>query len=176
MTAIAMTEKPQQGDAAPAVPFTPRQFRDAMGQFATGVVVISTELDGETHAMTANAFMSGSLEPPLVLVSVAKTARMHDRLQQAGSFGVSVLAKPQLLVSNHFAGRQSAEFQPEFTQILGVPVIHGAAVQLVAKLHHAYPCGDHTLYVGLVQDLQHGDGGGEPLLYHGGRYAALDRS
>ncbi|WP_229483162.1 flavin reductase family protein [Massilia horti] len=172
MTDIVMTESAARGASEP-VPFTSRQFRDAMGQFATGVVVISTELDGEIHAMTANAFMSGSLEPPLVLVSVAKTARMHDRLEKAGRFGISVLTKPQLQVSNHFSGRPSADFQPTFSRICDMPVIDGAAVQLAAKLHHAYACGDHTLYVGLVQELQR-PGEAEPLLYHAGRYAALE--
>jgi len=62
------------GDVTP--PVDARTFRNAMGQFATGVVVISSEVNGQAHAMTANAFMSGSLEPPLILVSVANTARM----------------------------------------------------------------------------------------------------
>src|SRR5690606_13912078 len=94
--------------------FTAREFRDDMGQFATGVVVVSTEVDGDAHAMTANAFMSGSLEPPLVLVSVACTARMHEKIRAAGQFGVSVLAQHQLQVSSYFAGRPVDGFAPEF--------------------------------------------------------------
>lgn len=181
MTALAMMETmPPVNVPAPVVEpstptFTSRQFRDAMGQFATGVVVITTEVDGETHAMTANAFMSGSLEPPLVIVSVACSAKMHERLQRAGRFGVSVLAKPQLSVSNHFAGKPSPDYAPTFLSLCDMPVIEGAAVQLAADLQHAYPCGDHTLFVGRVQELcLDGDCGG-PLLYHGGRYAALNQ-
>lgn len=155
---------------APA--FTAREFRDAMGQFATGVVVISTEVDGEPHAMTANAFMSGSLEPPLVLVSVACTARMHDKIRSARLFGVSVLAQHQLQVSSHFAGRPVDGFAPEFDRLRGLPVIRGAAVHVAASLEHAYPCGDHTLYVGRVLALQGEAQKPPPLLYHGGRYAA----
>lgn len=155
-----------------APPFSAREFRDAMGQFATGVVVISTEVDGDAHAMTANAFMSGSLEPPLVLVSVACTARMHDKIRSSRQFGVSVLAQDQLHVSSHFAGRAVHGFAPDFDRLHGLPVIRGAAVHVAARLEHAYPCGDHTLYVGRVLALRGQAEKPPPLLYHGGRYAA----
>lgn len=155
-----------------ASPFSPRDFRDAMGQFATGVVVISTEVQGEAHAMTANAFMSGSLEPPLVLVSVACTARMHEKIRQSGQFGVSVLAHDQQAVSSHFAGRPVEGFQPSFDCLVDLPVIRDAAVQVAASLEYAYPCGDHTLYVGRVLALRGRDEKPAPLLYHGGRYAS----
>jgi flavin reductase (DIM6/NTAB) family NADH-FMN oxidoreductase RutF len=152
--------------------FSAREFRDAMGQFATGVVVISTEVEGDAHAMTANAFMSGSLEPPLVLVSVACTARMHEKIRQARHFGVSVLAQHQHAVSSHFAGRPVEGFTPLFDRLHGLPVIQGAAVHVAAGLEHAYPCGDHTIYVGRVLALRGQAEKAPPLLYHGGRYAA----
>jgi flavin reductase (DIM6/NTAB) family NADH-FMN oxidoreductase RutF len=155
---------------APA--FTAREFRDAMGQFATGVVVISTEIDGDAHAMTANAFMSGSLEPPLVLVSVALTAKMHEKIRSARRFGVSVLAQDQLAASNHFAGRAAQGYAPDFELLQGLPVIRGAAVHVTAALEHAYPCGDHTLYVGRVLALRGQSERPPPLLFHAGRYAA----
>lgn len=161
-------------DASPtaASPFSAREFRDAMGQFATGVVVISTEFEGDAHAMTANAFMSGSLEPPLVLVSVACSARMHDKIKQSGQFGVSVLSQDQQPVSSHFAGRPVEGFEPAFDRLEALPVIRGASVQVSASLEHAYPCGDHTLYVGRVLALRGRDEKPAPLLYHGGRYAS----
>jgi flavin reductase (DIM6/NTAB) family NADH-FMN oxidoreductase RutF len=151
--------------------FSARDFRDAMGQFATGVVVISTEIDGDAHAMTANAFMSGSLEPPLVRVSVALTAKMHEKIRSARRFGVSVLAHDQLAASNHFAGRPAAGFAPDFDLLQGLPVIRGAAVHVAAALEHAYPCGDHTIYVGRVQALRGQSERPPPLLFHAGRYA-----
>ncbi|WP_322061836.1 flavin reductase family protein [Paraburkholderia sp. J63] len=153
--------------------FTPRQFRDAMGRFATGVVAVTTEVDGLPHAMTANAFMSGSLEPPLVLVSIACTAKMHERIRAAGVFGVSVLADCQQWCSNHFAGKPSPDRQPAFERIGGVPVVEGANVQLAAELRHAYACGDHTLFVGEVRSLVTAGEATAPLLFHGGRYATL---
>jgi flavin reductase (DIM6/NTAB) family NADH-FMN oxidoreductase RutF len=154
-------------------PFTPRDFRDAMGQFATGVVVISTEHDGQAHAMTANAFMSGSLAPPLVLVSVAHSARMHARIPEAGAFGISILAQSQQPCSNHFAGKPSPIYTPRFDRVGGMPVVAGAAVQLAATLRHSYACGDHTLFVGEVQALVMPAERGAPLMFHGGRYSTL---
>lgn len=149
-----------------------RTFRNAMGQFATGVVVISTEFEGHIHAMTANAFMSGSLEPPLVLVSVAHTARMHDRLRHARVFGISVLMREQLFVSNHFAGKPIPDKAPRFELLDGLAVIEGAAVQVATRLQHEYACGDHTLFVGHVTAVRtHAEP--RPLLFHGGRYANL---
>jgi flavin reductase (DIM6/NTAB) family NADH-FMN oxidoreductase RutF len=153
-------------------PFTTREFRNAMGQFATGVVVISTEIDGEAHAMTANAFMSGSLEPPLVLVSVACTARMHEKIGASGIFGISVLANEQQWVSQHFAGKPNDQSVPSFERLGNLPVVQGAAVQVAAELRHAYPCGDHTLFVGEVRELVTQDGR-DPLMFHAGRYSRI---
>lgn len=171
MSAIEV-QAPSEAVEGTAPAFDARAFRNAMGQFATGVVVISTEHQGHTHAMTANAFMSGSLEPPLVLVSVACTARMHDRLRLSRSFGISVLMHGQMFVSNHFAGKPSPDQEPRFELLHGLPVIEGAAVQTAATLRHEYACGDHTLFVGEVKALRvHREP--RPLLFHGGRYGAL---
>jgi flavin reductase (DIM6/NTAB) family NADH-FMN oxidoreductase RutF len=144
-----------------------------MGHFATGVVVLSTEFDGQAHGMTVNAFMSGSLEPPLVIVSVGRAALMHARIRKAGMFGVSVLCEMQQTCSNHFAGKRSPMFAPLFDRLRGVPVLAGAAVRLAAELRHAYPCGDHTLFVGEVRELDVSREPKPPLLFHGGRYARL---
>lgn len=156
-----------------APPFTPRDFRDAMGRFATGVVVISTESDGQAHAMTANAFMSGSLEPPLVIVSVANTARMHERIRNTGEFAISVLTQSQHAVSAHFAGKPSPDHSPSFERLDGLPVVAGATVQLTSVLRHEYACGDHTLFVAEVRTLRTVDAGTSPLLFHCGRYGRI---
>ena len=86
-----------------------RLFRRVMGRFATGVTVITAEAEGGVRGMTANAFMSGSLTPPLCLISVAKKARMHDALKDSGHFGVSILAQGQERISQHFAGQGVAD-------------------------------------------------------------------
>src|ERR1700689_4444129 len=86
-----------------------RRFRDALGTFATGVTIVSTRLDDLVHGMTANGFMSVSLDPALVVVSIASASRMHDILMGTRRHGVSVLARDQGAVSRHFAGRPQRE-------------------------------------------------------------------
>ena len=95
-----------------------------------------------------------------------------DQIRAAQHFGVSVLAQDQLHVSSHFAGRPVEGFRPDFDRLQGLPVVRGAAVHVAARLEHAYPCGDHTLYVGRVLALRGQAEKPPPLLYHGGRYAA----
>lgn len=154
--------------------FTGRDFRDAMGRFPTGVVVVSTIEDGQVHAMTANAFMSGSLEPPLVLVSLGQTTNAHKKIQASGVFGISILSEEQHHTSNHFAGKKIEGFTPEFDFLQGIPVIQQAPVRLVTTLQHCYPCGDHSLFVGEVLEL-HNESLllGDPLLFHSGKYSKL---
>lgn len=143
-----------------------------MGQFATGVVVISTGSGDDVHAMTANAFLSASLEPPLLLVSVAGKARMHARLMKAHDFGISILMNDQVFVSNHFAGKPTPGKTPCFEHFNEVPVIENAAVQVACQSRYRYPCGDHTLIVGEAVGLRlHTKP--VPLVFHGGAYAEL---
>lgn len=157
--------------------FTAREFRNAMGQFASGVVVITVTTDSGPHAMTANAFMSGSLEPPLVVISVALTAKMHGWLETAPDFGVSILSGVQEKTSNHFAGRRSPDFAPVLGLLDGMPVVEGANVRMAADKLHAYACGDHTLFVGRVRALdQRPPEETRPLIFHTGKYAALSPS
>ena len=148
-------------------------FRAALGRFATGVIVLSTGPGLTPHAMTANAFMSGSLEPPLVVVSVGKKARMHARLATARRFGISILDQAQEPASRHFAGQTVASFAPAFGKLDGVPVLAHAAVVIAARIRRRYGCGDHTLYVGEVQKLVVNDLA-PPLLFYTGRYGVLD--
>ncbi|MFV5492107.1 flavin reductase family protein [Acinetobacter sp. ASP199] len=156
-----------------AVDFSSRDFRNAMGKFATGVVVISSFHDGQPHAMTANAFMSGSLDPALVLVSVDNKATSHQKISLSESFGISILSEDQINVSNHFAGKINENFSPEFDYLNGFPVIKDASVQLVTKLQFVYPCGDHTLFVGLVVNLKQQEGN-KPLVFHTGKYSKIE--
>ncbi len=157
---------------APAV--DARAFRTALGRFATGIVAISTRCGDTLHAMTANAFMSGSLEPPLVLVSIARRARMHGYLARADAFGVAVLTQTQERHSRHFAGQPVKGFDPRFDDLNGVPVLAAAAARIAARIVHRYECGDHTLFVGEVLTLELGDEAEGPLLFHAGKYASLD--
>ena len=99
-------------EAAPSIDAS--LFRRVMGRFASGVTVITAEYAGDVRGMTANAFMSGSLNPPLLLVSVAKHASMHAHLLAAGRFAVNILCAGQHEIANHFCGRSRSRCAPEF--------------------------------------------------------------
>ena len=148
-----------------------RQFRNALGRFASGVTVVSAVLDGQTHGMTANAFVSVSLDPPLVLVSLDNRSSMHRILPNVGRYGVSVLAEDQEAFSNHFAGRKIEGLHPHFVSHNGIPLLEGAVAYFVVEVIDAHPAGDHTLYIGRVEHFESRDD--KPLLFYSGRYQRM---
>jgi flavin reductase (DIM6/NTAB) family NADH-FMN oxidoreductase RutF len=150
----------------------PRAFRNTMGRFTTGVTVVTTSVGDQVHGMTANGFMSVSLDPPLVVVSIARRAKMHEALTEAGAYGVSVLCDHQETLSGHFAGFPVEGLVPEFDWADGIPTIAGALAQVVATVTDAHPAGDHTLYVGHVTRFKVLEKA-NPLVFHEGRYRAL---
>lgn len=146
-------------------------FRRVMGRFATGVTVITTEVEGAVRGMTANAFMSGSMTPPLCIISIAKKARMHDALRNSGHFGVSILAQGQEKVSQHFAGQGAADPDLLFEHMHGIPVLAHVSAAIAAKVAAQHDCGDHTIFIGHIVGMR--DDEGAPLVYHAGKYATL---
>ncbi|AZG17059.1 flavin reductase [Cupriavidus pauculus] len=140
-----------------------------MAQFATGVTVISYLADGAPAGMTANAFMSVSLEPPLVLVSVRAASRFHQHMQAGVCYGVNFLADDQRHLSGHFGGRPVDGIEPPFIHRNGTPLLDGSLVHLVARTVDVHPAGDHLLYIAQVEDIRFGSPRG-PLLFYGGRY------
>lgn len=146
-------------------------FRRTMGAFATGVTVITTQVGEGVHGMTANAFMSVSLRPPLVLVSVDRRARLCAMLHEGVHFGVSVLAESQSGLSDFFAGRATEGAEARFEVIHETPLVEGALAHLVARVVRSYWGGDHSLFLGRVEYAHYGEG--RPLLFHGGRYERL---
>ena len=149
-------------------------FRKVMGSFATGVTVISTQAHSEVRGMTANAFMSGSLDPPLCVISVATRARLHPYLVEAGHFGVSILAKDQEKLSLHFSGRQVADLAPQFVRVGRTPLLAGACATIAAEIVAHYDCGDHSIFVGHIVHLEAFSRA--PLVVHEGHYASLTYS
>jgi flavin reductase (DIM6/NTAB) family NADH-FMN oxidoreductase RutF len=147
-------------------------FRRTLGMFATGVTVLTTRVGEQVHGMTANAFMSVSLQPPLVLVSIDRRARMGALLHEETRFGVSVLEARQTALSDRFAGRV-ADDVPEatFEVVHETPLVEGALAHLVARVVRSYWGGDHSLFLGQVEFARYGVG--RPLLFHGGRYERL---
>ena len=153
----------------------PRTFRDACGVFATGVNIITTHCDGHDHGMTANAFMSISLDPPLIAISIAEKARMLEKIQKSGRFALSVLASGMDAVAWHFAGKPNADLHDLFDTLDDLPVIRGAIVTFSAIVHDEILAGDHTIFVGHVQSLA-GSGGDEPLLFFKGKLGAMENT
>ena len=147
-------------------------FRRTLGMFATGVTVLTTRVGEQVHGMTANAFMSVSLQPPLVLISIDRRAKMGALLHEGTRFGVSVLEAKQTGLSDRFAGRVGDDLpEATFEVIHETPLVEGALAHLVARVVRSYWGGDHSLFLGQVEFARYGDG--RPLLFHGGRYERL---
>ena len=161
------------------------EFRRTLGKFATGVTVVSMMVPDATTAsptqaapecafgITVNAFMSVSLEPALIAISIDKAAHAHATLTAAEYFGVSVLAEDQQYLSDHFAGRRVDMGLEPFEELSGFPVVAGAIAQLVCRSYQSFEAGDHTIFLGEVLALRHEDG--RPLIFHGGRYDNLGK-
>lgn len=153
-------------------PFTDSSlFRRVMGRFASGVTVITAASSGKVRGMTANAFMSASLDPPLLLVSVAKRASMHAHLLAARQFGINILGAGQHEIANHFAGRSLAAYAPEFVYVGAIPTLGGVATVITAETVATHECGDHTLFVGHILTMTADESA--PLVYHAGKFGAL---
>ncbi|MFT5369794.1 MAG: flavin reductase (DIM6/NTAB) family NADH-FMN oxidoreductase RutF [Candidatus Latescibacterota bacterium] len=154
--------------------FDSRLQRDIMGRFATGVTVVTTRCkNGEITGMTANAVMSLSLDPPLVVVSVDKTATMHDALADGQCYAINILARDQEHLSNRFATPGPKDFSDvDVTEAeSGAPLLGGTLGYLDCKLINTFPAGDHDMFVGEILTGQLGEG--DPLLYFGGQYRSL---
>ena len=145
-----------------------RQFRNALGRFASGVTVLTAEAEGKMHGMTANAFISVSLDPPLILVSLDNRSNMHRILPTVRRFGISVLAEDQDAHSNHFAGHPSPDLHVRVVHRNGIPMVGGAVAYFVVEVADIHPAGDHTLYIARVEHFEANEG--RPLLFFSGRY------
>ena len=148
-------------------------LRKTLGLFTTGVAIITTRTGEEVHGMTANAFMSVSLEPPLILISIDRRAKMCAILHEGANFGVNVLGETQRDLSDRFAGRPLPDDigVPRFAMVRDTPLVDGALAQFVARVVRSYWGGDHSLFLG--QALYAHTGPGTPLLFHRGRYERL---
>lgn len=147
-----------------------------MANFSAGVTVVSTVLDGVPHAMTATAFCSVSLEPPLVLVSVGKAARFHAAVTTSGLWAASILAQNQVRIARHFSnsGRdlmtQFDEVDHQLAPKSAAPVITGALAWLDCATYALYDGGDHSIVVGEVLLTSEEWAKTGPLTYYRGSY------
>lgn len=153
-------------------------MRNVLGRFATGIAVVTA---GSTvpHGMTANAFSSVSLDPPLVLVCIGREALMHEAILDHEAFAVSVLHAEQEETARYFANRDrplgSAQFDGvdwEPGPCTKAPLLHGSLAWLECGLATTYDGGDHTIFVGRVLNMEHSKDH-RALLFFGGAYHRL---
>ena len=155
---------------------SPDEFRHVLSHFASGVTVVTTwDADGRPTGLTASAFTSVSLEPPLILVCVDHKAQSYPALRANGRFAVNILAAEHEAVSRRFASTSTDKFDAVAYRpgTLGLPLIPEALAHLECRTVHAYPGGDHTIFVGEVEAARARDG--EPLLYFRGDYTRFDQ-
>lgn len=162
----------EDGKAQTAI--DPRQFRDVLGRFVTGITVVTTVHEGRVYGMTANSFCSVSMDPPLVSIAADNGTVWHEKVSRSRRYGVSVLSSEQGDLSNRFAGRRP---EPDLSEVgfvwrNDVPLLDGAIARLVCRVVDPHPAGDHTLHIGRVEYADYGDG--DPLLFYTGSYEKLE--
>jgi flavin reductase (DIM6/NTAB) family NADH-FMN oxidoreductase RutF len=149
-------------------------YRDALGQYATGITVIAARArDGSRIGLTANSFTSVSLDPPLVSWCLSKKASTLPELADVSHFAVNVLAADQHHLARRFA-TASQERRDKFEGVAvtegigGLPLIEGAVARFQCRSVERFDAGDHLIFIGRVE--RHDADGGEPLIFHSGRY------
>lgn len=155
----------------------PGRFREALGNFASGITVITSQLDGEPIGFTCSAFYSVSIHPPLVSFSVKASSYSHPRIRQAGRFAVNILSADQAGVSRLFAQQGADKWAAVKWRAspLGNPVIADSLHWLDCAIHAEHLAGDHLIVIGEVKALGSSGAGttAQPLLYFQGRYGQL---
>jgi flavin reductase len=161
-----------------ANPLSALEFRHALGQFATGVTVVTAERGpGLVHGMTANSFASVSLDPPLILICVDQRAHLLPMVLAKKRFGVSVLKEDQRAMAEYFAQPEENAETEEHLGVrfgwtsTGIPVLEDTLVQLGCNVVASYLSGDHTVFIGEVESAKISSG--EPLLFFRGQYRQI---
>lgn len=153
---------------------TNEEFKAALGRFASGVTVVTTkDADGNLHGLTVSAFSSVSMSPPLILVCILKRTGSYSSFEESKSFVVNILDESQQQISNHFASHSDDKFSGQNYQLNenGLPVLCDCLVNLECRLKHSYDGGDHTIFVGEIENVTVNEG--NPLIYWKGGYRDL---
>lgn len=148
----------------------PRSFRDCMGQFCTGVVVVTGMLDGEPAGFAAQSFVSLSLDPPLVAVCPGRSSTSWPKVRASGAFAINVLGADQREICDTFAMKGQFADVSWRTGATGAPVLAGVKAHIDCVLEAEHDAGDHTIAVGLVKHFEVADGDAVPLLFYRGGY------
>ena len=156
------------------MPVTPDDFRAALSRFPSGITVVTSRgLGGELHGITVSAFASVSLSPPLILACIEKTTGSHEAINETKVFAVNILGSGQDDLSERFSLPSRDKFGGVNLRDgnAGVPLLADALVTLECRLRNAYDGGDHTIFVGEVEEVAIKDG--NPLVYFHGLYRDL---
>jgi flavin reductase (DIM6/NTAB) family NADH-FMN oxidoreductase RutF len=150
------------------------EFRRACSRYATGIAVATVAgPDGTPHGLTVNSLTSVSMEPPLLLVCIAKTATAYAAFQAAKGFAINVLREEQIGLSQHFAASKEQRFDGLAWRegLCGAPVLDGVLAVLECAMHGSFDAGDHTVFIGLAEHAEYHEGA--PLLYFASAYRKL---
>ncbi len=154
--------------------FSSQQLRFVAGAFATGITVVSIDKDdGSIQGMTANSFLSVSLDPALVLFSVDHKSSLSNKLHTEQSLGISILRHDQKALSDHFASRSAIEHDIPFVYKRACPILEDCIAWYATRIQSIIRVGDHDLIICEVQDCDRTEG--DPLLYYKG-YRAIGES
>jgi flavin reductase (DIM6/NTAB) family NADH-FMN oxidoreductase RutF len=154
MIATPRSGEAPEADGRTSAPHA-HHFRGSLGRFATGVAIVTFDGATKRHGITVNSFTSVSMEPPLVLVGIARTAKAHDEL--AGRpFTVNILGAEQRQLALHFSGRRGPE--PRWVEGGTAPRLSSVLAYFECRPWAAYDGGDHTLYIGEVVDFNYRNG------------------
>lgn len=150
------------------------EFRHVLGQFATGVTVITTQYQNQPHGSTVSAFCSLSLEPPQILICLDKKATIHNLLLASEVFGVNILTEQGETTSRHFARHVPDKFSgvSYYLGQLGVPLLEDALATLECRVAQCYPGGDHSIFIGEVISVS-AQTHAHPLLFFRSKYSRL---
>ena len=154
--------------------FDPMLQRQIMGRFATGVTVVTTRYGEQISGMTANAVMSLSLDPPLIVVSVDRQSNMHGHLTQSQCYAINVLKHNQEDLSRRFAKPGPKDFSDLKLTVAetGAPILVDALAYVDCRVVEVVPAGDHDMFIG--EPLAGETLDGEPLIFYSGQYAQLE--
>jgi flavin reductase (DIM6/NTAB) family NADH-FMN oxidoreductase RutF len=171
-TPADVTVESARASVVPMDPTDAKSFRTIMGRFATGVTVVTYTCDEAPAGLTANGFLSVSMKPPLVLVSVRRESRFTQQVNLGSRYGVNLLAERQQYLSGHFGGRPDESVTPGYWQYDSLPMLEDCLGYIGTTVVDIHAAGDHLLYIGEINYLAVG-ADAAPLIFFGGRYKRL---
>lgn len=162
----------------PTTTIDPLEMRQALGHFPTGVVVVTAHGPSGPVGMTVQSFMSLSLDPPLILLSVAQTSKSWPEIADVGRFAVNILAEEQAGIARQFARSGTDKFDGvshRTSELTDAPLLQGAVAWVECDLHAIQPGGDHDVVIGRVLDLGVATNPSAPLLFCRSTFPRLEK-